>query len=646
MKKLFLTLLVGYLVALPAFAQKSPIKYGDIPMEDLTMTSYAGDSSAAAVILADYGEAYVSLTPSTASLNFERHMRIKILKKGGLSWADAMILLHYSGSDEERVTGLKASSYNLENGKVVETKMSKDGVFKEKFNSYLNLQKFTIPNVKEGSVIEYSYRVVSDFLYNFPNWQFQYSIPTRHSEYWAILPDFFIFEKYMQGYLSTEYEKKNKQLGTFQATAHHWTSKNVPAFKEEPFMTSENDYVSKINFALSHINFPGQLVQEIMGSWAKLNATLLGSESFGKAITGNNFLKKTVEEITAGVTDPVEKTKIIYNYVKQNLEWDGTKDFRADPLKKVFELKKGTAGDINIALASMLEKAGIHADMVLISTRDHGFVRTQYPMMRQFNYVVCLARVAGKAIVLDATEKYLAMDVLPERCLNGDGLIISEFNHGWMPLRSKAKSKTVIMADLQLDEAGLLKGKLSYVREGYDAIKMRKDYYSKGEESYLKELVDTKVWELQKTEFKDIQTIDQTAKENYELSIPEHATLAGNIIYINPFVTAQLQANPFKQDTRTYPVDFGAAIEKIYMCKITVPDGYVIDELPVSKVFMLPGNAARYTFSAAVTGNTINVTSNMQINKNLFIQDEYPNLREFYNQVVAKQTEQIVLKKK
>lgn len=616
-------------------------------MEDMQMTSYPLDSSASAVVLVDYGEAYITVNTVSASLKFERHVRIKILKKEGLSWADAMVQLHFNGSAEEKVSGLKASSYNLENGKIVETKMSKEGVFKEKFNNYMNLQKFTVPGVKEGSIVEYSYTVLSDFIHYFPNWQFQYSIPVRHSEYWAMLPEFFFFEKYMQGYVPvTGYEVKDKTVGQFQVQAHHWTLKNVPAFKEEPYMTSETDYISRVNFALSHVKWPNQPVQEIMGSWMKLNENLLESESFGRAVTGNGFLKKQVEEITAGITEPLKKVTAIHDYVRKNIEWDGTKDYYADPLKKVFEKKKGTAADINLTLASMLEKAGIDVDMVLLSTRDHGFVRQQYPIAGQFNYVVCLAFVDGKPIYLDATEKYLPVNVLPERCLNGEGLAISKKRHGWVILQTKTKSRTAVSADLVLKEDGALQGKLNFTRDGYDALRMRKDYVSKGEESYLKDVTKSRAWQIEKSEFKDVNDLTLTPKEIHELSIQEHATVAGDVIYINPFVIAQLEANPFKIEKREYPVDFGSAIEKVYMCKLTLPEGYAVDEMPQSKLMMLPGNAAKYAFNVTQNGNSIVVTSSMQINKNLFTQEEYPNLREFYTQVVAKQAEQIVLKKK
>lgn len=234
-----------------SFGQKPALKFGEIPVEDMTMTVYDKDSSAVAVILYDYGKAYVNINNVSSSLVFERQVRIKILKKEGLSWADVSIPLYISGSTEEKVSGLKAVTYNLEQGKIVETKMSKDGIFKEKFNRNTNYQKFTLPNVREGSIIEYSYTVISEFLANFPNWQFQYSIPTRQTDYWAIIPDFFEMQRYMQGYISpTIYETKAKSQQGYQEKAHHWVVDNVPAFKKEPYMTTINDYVSKINLPL------------------------------------------------------------------------------------------------------------------------------------------------------------------------------------------------------------------------------------------------------------------------------------------------------------------------------------------------------------------------------------------------------------
>src|SRR5689334_15493548 len=130
MNKLFI--IVFMVISLAAFSQKSPVKFGDIPMSDLTMTSYAPDTSASAVVLMDFGKAWVSVH-GVLALNFERHVRIKILKKTGLDAADVQEYLYHDESSEEKITNFKATTYNLENGQVVETKVEKTGIFKEKF---------------------------------------------------------------------------------------------------------------------------------------------------------------------------------------------------------------------------------------------------------------------------------------------------------------------------------------------------------------------------------------------------------------------------------------------------------------------------------------------------------------------------------
>jgi hypothetical protein len=647
MKALIFGLHLALLAPLCAVAQKSPVKFGEIPMEDLTMKVYEKDSSASAVVLTDYGEAYVTISAINASLNYERHVRIKILKNEGLRWADIEVLLYKDGTDEERVTKLKAVTYNLENGKIVESSLSKDGIFREKYSRDFNIQKFTMPNVKEGSVLEYSYTVTSEFLANFPNWQFQYEIPVRWSEYWALFPEFFTFEKYMQGYIPpTSYEVKNKNNADFQIQAHHWITQDVPAFKEEPFMTCERDYVSKINMALSHVRFPGQPLREIMGTWEKLNTRLMDSEAFGKTITGSGFLKKKAEELTVGMTDPQQKVAAIFAYVQRTLEWDGTKDMYADNLKKVFEVKKGTAGDINLALASMLEKINIPVEMVILSTRDHGFVRKPYPMSRQFNYVVCSVTLGDKILLLDATDRYLPMGILPERCLNGSALLISKITHRWVEIEPKAKARTVVNTDLVLAANGELKGKVKYTHDGYDAQRFRQSYYAKGEQEYVKNFLADKAWDVEASNFEYQEDVSRSANQNHSLNINEHATIAGDVIYINPFVVEQIKENIFKLETREYPVDFGKPLEKTYLCRIKIPEGYTVEEMPKAKVMLLPNGGAKYTYNVTQAGDMLSIVSLLQINKSMFLQTEYPNLREFYSQLVAKQAEQIVLRKK
>lgn len=642
------------------FSQKPPAKFGGVSKEEVEMKVYEADTSAAAVKLLDYGESQISYNQAVGfTLTFDRLIRIKILKKDGYDWANHEIPLYSQGSSDEKVVSLKAITYNLVDGKVVETKLKKDGIFDEKRTDNLNIRKITMPDVKEGSVVEIAYSVSSDFWTNLEDWAFQTSIPIIWSEYRVRIPEYFSYDKYMQGYvglavrdetsmpITITVDSRDNQILNLQEDRMRYVAKDVPAFKEEPFITTPKDYISRINFELAYVKMPNQPIKAYLGTWDDINKTYWEDTEFGGQINGNNFLKSTVSEITAGQTAPEQKIGAIYNYVKQNVSWDGNyRKYVSTPLKKVLDEKKGSSAEINFLLASMLEKAGFDVSPVLVSTRNHGFVRQSIPVASQFNNVICLVRVDGKSILLDASSRYLPAGVLPENCLNGNGLVISKTGYSWAPLESLTKSKVVVTSMFTLSEDESLVGKVGYERTGYDAQRNRNRYFVDGEEKYLKDLSDSREWEITKSEFINAKEIDMPFKEEHEFQIQDNITSSADILYIDPFISGKMEENVFKLEERAYPVDFGSPFERTYLVKVTIPDGYEVEELPESKLFMLPDKGARYVYSANRIGNAINITSTLQVNKSIFAQTEYPNLREFYNQIVAKQSEMIVLKKK
>jgi hypothetical protein len=658
-------------ISICATAQKPPIKYGDVKIEDLQMKVYEKDSSASAVILADFGESTITYNQHAGfKLNFERITRIKILNKNGLDWANFEIPLYHDGADSEKATNIKGMTYNLDGGKITETKLGSDGIFKEKSDANLDIVKATFPNVRAGSIVEISYTIISDFLYNFQDWTFQSRIPTVWSEYRANIPEFFSYDKFMQGYIRLEIvEQKNAAKAIslsyfershevsnlsstphtenidYQEIRHRWATKDIPAFKDEPYMTTYRDFVSKLNFELSFIKMPNQPVKPMMGSWEEINNKF--EPLYSEEIKGNNFLKKTVEEITASATTPEQKVNAIVNYVKLNVNWDGVSTKYANTsLKKVLEERKGNSAEINLLLASMLEKAEIPVSAVLLSTRDHGMIRQATPASTQFNYVICSIKIGEKTMLLDATEKLLPTNLIPENCLNGLGFMIGIPSFTWITLESKFKTRSVTAADLTLSNEAELSGKVKLDNNGYAALTKRKNYFSQGEKEYLKDFVGSHAWEHQSVEVQNAENTSNNFVEVHQLAINENVTAAGDVVYIEPFLINGIKTNPFKSQTREYPVDFGRPEEQTYSFKLSIPDNYQFDEVPQSKIFALPENSAKYVYSVAVNGNIISITSILSINRSLFTQIEYEGLREFYNQVVAKQSQQIVLKKK
>ena len=293
----------------------------------------------------------------------------------------------------------------------------------------------------------------------------------------------------------------------------------------------------------------------------------------------------------------------------------------------------------------MLQKAGIAANPVLISTRDHGFVRRETSSASQFNYVIAAAEVDGKMILLDATDRTLPISVLPVRCLNGEGFMISSSKPGWVPL-STGKSKSIAMSELVLAADGTMKGKFQFSHDGYYGQSARKKYFRDGKDEYVNGMKSAYQWEIETSTFENLEKLSDPMKEAYELKMNEHVQVAGGNMYINPIFINRLDSNPFQSETRAYPVDYGSPEEQLYIVKLTIPEGWVVEELPAPKAFVMPANSAKYVYNITQNGNMISLTSQLVINKALFPHDEYKPLRDFYDQIVAKQAEQIVLKKK
>lgn len=670
MKSLFTTALIT-LSVLHVVAQKPPIKFGDVTKEEVSMTTYDKDPIAEAVVLADYGLSWVSYRQNVGfTVDFERITRIKILTKDGLSWGNFEIPLYKNNTDREKITSVKAVTYNLEGGKVVESKLRNDGIFNEAYNENRDIVKVTCPNVREGSVVEISYKINSPYVGWLRDWTFQSTIPVVYSEYRTQIPEYYHFDRYTQGYVPLAINEHTQQPNSIKFTSfersgtynvqstpnvsqvdyqdhkYRWVATDVPAFKPEPYMTSVHDYIGAINFELASLKYPNQPIKKILGTWEDLNKTLSEFESFGSVVTGNNFLKKVVEDVAGSATSPEEKIIAITTYVKNNVLWDGRKRlFASQSMRKVLDERKGHSADVNLLLASMLEKAGIDVQPVILSTRDNGLLRIATPVLGQFNYVIVLARAGERSLLLDATEPLLPVGVVPERCLNGKGLAISTAGPHWVDLDLHMKTRTVTAAQMVITPEGYLDGTLSVTCNGYEALRQRKKYLNEGEEKFVRDFVGSHQWNVKSTTVENARDIAANFIGTHELTVNDKIMSTGETLYLDPFLINNLPENPFKSEKREYPVDFGSPFDVTFSLRFTIPDGYVIDEMPESKVISMPENSARYIYNLAHQGNEIILTSMFQVNRSLFSQLDYPYLREFYSQIVAKQAEQIVLKR-
>jgi transglutaminase-like putative cysteine protease len=657
-----LYLLVGGLV----FAQKVPMKIGDVKEDLVKMTEYPKDKDASAVVLCKYGEITYANNMHT---QFDFKKRIKILKKEGME--KAIVTLYYS--KDENISGLKAYCYNMVNGKVEKTKLDKSGIFEKKMDKQNTEIKFTIPNAKEGSVIEYEYEKTSAYSTYIPIWNFQEDIPVEWSEFKTAIPNMFVFQHLPQVEMPFDVKETSQkddfamvdgQRYDYSIISNRWALKNIPAFKREAFMASMNDYVMKIEYRMEG-GYRNRVYQPYTANWAETSENLLKYEYFSDYYNKRNAIKDILENLVKDKTTTKERVSVIFDYVKNTITHNDEAGWGTDKtIKEVLEKKTGNVGAINLLLLAMLQEAKIKAYPVLVRTRNGGRVNLGTPNAGIFNYVVVYVELSAQEnYILDATDPMYGIDMIDADALNGVGFLIFEpKKFDWLPLQTRkfTKSSITIMDNLTLGEDGIIKGKSIGKFLGYEGVKRRKntikaqkdaqagkDKDASAETKDAEKDKENASKKFNKYTYKNLKEFDKALEGESNVEITDKAQVNGDVIYLSPMMDYAMKENPFKQEKRKFQIDYNFTKDENYYITFTIPDGYKVDELPKNLKLKSEDNSLRFDFATQQMGdNKIQLVSKFSIGRSLYEPEEYKMLKDFYAQIVAKQQEQIVLKKK
>ncbi|MGA3013740.1 MAG: transglutaminase domain-containing protein [Bacteroidales bacterium] len=673
--RIFLLAISFLTILCSAQAQDEKPKFGKPSMSDLKMTRYDKDTSAEAVILSDIGATWFDFDKDKGFImTFERFERIKILSKEGYSWADQSIRLFREDLDEEKVITLKAITFNLADKKVVETKMDNSAVFDEVVDLNWTLKKFTLPAIKEGSVIDIHYVIQSPFYFNLQSWGFQNVIPERYSEYEVRIPEYYHYKKQVSGYhpfctnevtinniSRTIQENEIPPIGqwgapsgtnvstwdlTYNENVYKLAAKDVPAMKGEIYTSSLLNYHSRVEYELENYQFPHSQFHDLTSTWDMIVHKLLAWDDFGGQLKRTGIMKNAADDIKLKATDPVERMVLAYNYVHTNMKWNNIcSKYPTSTLRKALSDGKGNSADVNMLLILLLKELGINADPVLLSTRANGIIRESFPNQSNLNYVIACADIAGKKHLLDATDIDRPWSMLPFRCLNNKGILAIIDSVQWLDLLGSEKDYSRYYGEFRFNPAGEIVGKLNISYDGYPACDNRKAIREKGNDQFIKDLKDkAKNATLDSIRIED-NDLASPVKLSYNLQSQELAQNTGNMLYFNPLLEMGLSTNPFTREKREYPVDFGCPLKTSYIFLIDIPDGYAVESLPQNVMLALPDNAGTFKYTVSQAGSKIALNCILSLSKTFYIMPEYPNLREFFARIVAKEAEKIVLKK-
>jgi hypothetical protein len=598
----------------------------------------------------------------TSSTTFQ--VKLKIYKKEGLKWANFSIpyYIGYETLEDEYVSIKSGYTYNLENDKVIKTKVSAEGKFKENVNEYWEVKSVTFPNVKVGSIIELEYTLESQNISTLPDFQYQYDIPLDFAEYKSFIPEFYIYKSIRKGYVELSLDQKiettsqsfegkvgftsqSKNLSYRQIISNYMAS-NVPALKEEDYVNNINNYYGKLEQELQVIRYPEQEPKQIATTWEAVAKSIYEDKDFNAAISNFEYYKNEILSIKNNSLSQEELAKSIFNFVKSRMNWN--EKYGYYPRRKVeiaYSEKVGNIAEINLMLVSMLRMVGIDASPVLLSTRENGIA--YFPNKTLFNYVIASAIINNTTLLMDATDKMSDINRLPIRTLNGQGRLIKKDGTTLeIDLMPKTNSKDIVNIMATIKETGEVYGKVREQYFDYNAYVFRDKYNGIATQSYIEKLEkEYQGVEISSYNVQNSIDLELPIIENYDFKATNSVEIIGNKMYFSPFLFFEKTDNPFKQEAREYPIDFVFPNQDKFNVTLTLPNGYIVETLPQAKAIALPDNLGNFKYNISNNGNQIQLLYTHDINQAIIDADYYEVLKNFYKEIIIKQIEKIVLKK-
>lgn len=645
------------------------VKFGKVSKKELEEKFYPEDTVANAVVLYKKRRTYYGYSGTSGwSLITEVHERIKLYNKDGFENATKKVPLYSRGGKSEYFV-VKAYTYNLEGGKIEKSKLNKSEIFDEQITENWSSKNFTMPNLKEGSIVEWKYTITSPYYSNINDIICQYDIPIKYMEFKITIPEYFVF-KYLpsryypikvnqtnaQRRLNYSYRAKDGGITSAITTLNNETvdvnekiftsvAKNIPALTEEPYVNNIDNYRAKINLEMTAFIPKYGSHKYFNNSWTDVTKTIYESSSFGDQLKKKSHFKDDLDKLINGLNSSQEKIAVVFEFVKNKIKWNNVKSkyTSSKGIKNAYKEGLGNVADINLTLVAMLREAGLKANPILVSTRSHGI--KLFPTSDGFNYVIAGVENKDDVVLLDATEQYSSPNVLPLRDLNWEGrLVRDDGSSNTISLYPKKYNSKIVKLSTKIDGEGLLSGTMITTYKNLNALQYRYNFNALVEDELISNLESkNNDIEIENFRLNNKNNIGRPLVEMIKFTGESQVDIIGDKMYISPLLFLSLHENPFKQEKRLYPIDYGSAWKNNISIAIQIPEGFKVESKPEDFSLALPNNLGTYTLKIQIANNKINVAAQTKINSAIIGPDHYKTIKNLYKKAIDQQLEKIVL---
>jgi len=634
------------------FSQKiKKVKKSDFGFQNHTLDTLAGAS-------------YIFSTLKMESLPDEQiqvllmfHERLRIHHEDGIDYANYEIDLFNDGEFSEKLSSLKAITYNLEDGKLKKSKFDKSTITEKDITERHVVKSFTLPNVKPGSIIDVYYEIETPFIFDLPHFYFQHYIPVDFASFQSSFPFFIKTTPLVTGNITLEHSEREQAHYDEPAITTKFSASNIKPIYRDKYVLNENDYRSGLKYNLELLDWNSSEVNKKKLTWDSIGYIIYnnyGCKSIleSKIESADSFLN-TIKSET-----PLNRCKLIYDYVRMNFQCDGSlNNYIENKLLKINNQNIGSAAEINLLLTNLLIKSGIEAYPYVVKSRSKGILKRANPSLSNLDYLMTLAYLDNEPIALDASSKEYPFNILPLEAISYIGLIIKDNkselinldnSNKYLSLRQAAYNLNLIDKHLEgegeksLNTFASVKHRLKV--KGLDIDEQRVEENTSQFNSFNSKDV------MFFRQMSNLESLYQKIQFNFTEKKYDVFKVSNDQILLNSDLNLGLAENPFTKKLRENPVFYNNRIELRNLSFVNIPSGYVVDYLPEKIIVSLPDNKGQYFYETKVIlseegAQQIQISTNFKINETIFLSNEYPALFEFYRLIFQKQSEKIILKK-
>ena len=303
----------------------------------------------------------------------------------------------------------------------------------------------------------------------------------------------------------------------------------------------------------------------------------------------NAVIAAKAKELTAGLSNDMDKIKAIFYYVQDNIRYvafeNGIAGFKPQSADEVLRRKYGDCKGMANLTKSLLTSLGYDARLCWLGT-NHIAYDYQTPSMAVDNHMICALNYKGKIIYLDATESYLGLNEYAERIQgrqvlmeNGDKYALEK-----IPFSTATQNYDGEKSTLVVNGTGLA-GKVDRVWKGEDKESVlsglngvKKEKFEEAMTRYLSG--DNNDYQVKDLKLSSTGDPDKDLTADYTIDYKNSVSVFGKEYYVDLDPGKELINSAIKVEERKHDYWFDYKMNISKQTELAIPANYKVAALP------------------------------------------------------------------